>query len=127
MMNVDNQTVIIPQTYKRYDGKLFCTIGISKPISKGDCINYKGKKITCNQATAGVLKHVNAHYTEALYPHICAWYNPDTNEYYHPRRIANNILIVYRALFDDNDTGLYFESKKKFVRLMEFNNEKECF
>lgn len=53
-MDIDNQTIVIPQTYKRYNGKLYSTIGISKP-----------------------------------------------------------------------DDTIYLESKKKFVRLMEFNNKKE--
>lgn len=43
-MDIDNQTIVIPQTYKRYNGKLYSTIGISKPMDKGDCIKYKDKK-----------------------------------------------------------------------------------
>lgn len=125
-MDIDNQTIVIPQTYKRYNGKLYSTIGINKPMDKGDCIKYKDKKITFDMAISGILKPVkNAYHTERIRPRIHVWYDEYTNSYYHLKRASNTVLIVYRPLFGTNDDTIYLESKKKFVRLMEFNNKKE--
>lgn len=117
--------ILIPQVYKRFNDKLYCTVGISKPIEMSDYVEYKGNKITFNIATCGVFQRINGYYSEKLHPYVCVWYDKHTGNYYHLKRVSNNELILYRALFDDNDLGLYLENKKKFLSLMKEYNEKE--
>lgn len=120
-----NKQIIIPQTYIDCHKNLYCTLGMSKPVQMNDSIKYKNKNITFETATCGLFKYINVYYTEDINPHICVWFDKDKNKYYHLKRVNENDLILYKALYDDGDKGIYIQGMNKFLSCMNIYNTRQ--
>lgn len=90
--------VLIPQIYKHFKNKLYCTMAISEPIDNS--VSLEGFHIL-------YIKH-----TEKDEP-IGILKDKKTGNYYHIKEVDDDKLVLYRSLYDG--TGIYGRPRKMFL------------
>lgn len=95
-----NRKVLIPQVYKHFKNKLYCTMAISEPIGANVDVCLKDFYII-------YIKH-----TEKDEP-IGILKNKKTGKYYHLEEDDKDKLVLYRSLYDS--TGIYGRPRTMFL------------
>ena len=99
---MEERKLLVPQVYKHFKDKLYCTMGVSMPVQscRGKHIQWCGIKILYVQ------------HTEKEEP-VGIILDKKSGNCFHFEQDEADELVLYRSLYDS--TGIYARPKKMFL------------
>lgn len=97
-----NRKVFIPQVYKHFKNKLYCTMAISEPIEVEN-----RNDINLSNYNVVFIKHTEMENPQTILR------DKKTGKYFHLKEMEEDKLVLYRSLY--NSTGIYGRPRAMFL------------